>query len=187
MKQFLPSITVITTLFSLLVSAEPSPPYAVNLSVDLLGSPIDNEPINANGGKFWIGKPTSQYCPPNVEQAGDCPLGNDTSVWVNNDSATSSLNVVVPGGQQIYIAPDSSLSFTQPHSAYIPPGSIVVGFTVQGNQLLFPTRSFVACLSYDSVWQIFVPLKISQIALSGPCVQIKVSTSPAKYPVWEYN
>lgn len=36
---------------------------------------------------------------------------------------------MVPGGQAIYVAPDGALSFTQAHSAYIPPGSAVTGFS----------------------------------------------------------
>lgn len=32
-------------------------------------------------------------------------------------------DVVVPGGQSIYVAPSGALSFTTPHSGYIPAGS----------------------------------------------------------------
>tara|TARA_R110002003_G_scaffold63_7_gene5852 strand:+ start:13686 stop:14000 length:315 start_codon:yes stop_codon:yes gene_type:complete len=64
---------------------------------------------------------------------------------------TLSLGVIVPGGQQVYVAPDGALSYTQAHSAYIPTGSIVDGFSREypaaGQQfgyLNFDT-GFVAC------------------------------------------
>lgn len=37
----------------------------------------------------------------------------------------------MPGGQQVYIDPRGLLSFTQAHSASIPRGSIVDGFTLK--------------------------------------------------------
>jgi hypothetical protein len=59
--------------------------------------------------------------------------------------------VIVPGGQQVYVAPDGALSYTGAHSAYIPTGSIVDGFSREqpsgGSQfgtLNFDT-GFVAC------------------------------------------
>ncbi|KAI1424552.1 hypothetical protein F5Y12DRAFT_715126 [Xylaria sp. FL1777] len=55
-------------------------------------------PINASGGKFYVNRATSTYCPSGVS------------------------------GLDFYIAPDGSLSYTQAHSAYIPAGSTVTGF-----------------------------------------------------------
>ncbi|KAG5986150.1 hypothetical protein E4U43_005640, partial [Claviceps pusilla] len=95
-------------------------------------------------------------------------------------------NVIVPGGQQIYIAPDSSLSFTRPHSAYIPPGSVVTGFTLQDNELVSPSRFFTACAD-DDAWKVYVPLETSDIAISRRCIAaFRVATAPATNPVWEY-
>lgn len=37
--------------------------------------------INANGGYFWIGKPTTSYCP--LFSASLCPKGIDTSFYVD--------------------------------------------------------------------------------------------------------
>lgn len=36
---------------------------------------------------------------------------------------TKDQDVIVPGGQSIYVDPKGALSFTAPHSAYMPPGS----------------------------------------------------------------
>ncbi|KAI1292388.1 hypothetical protein F5Y03DRAFT_375970 [Xylaria venustula] len=86
--------------------------------------------INASGGKFYVNRDTSTYCPTGVSGL-DCThfTGTDTTFGIGADSTTMSLDVTVPGGQQVYLAPDGSLSYTQAHSAYIPPGSIVTGFS----------------------------------------------------------
>ena len=38
------------------------------------------------------------------------------------------MNVVVPGGQSVYVAPDGAVGYTIAHSAAIPSGSIVEPF-----------------------------------------------------------
>ena len=38
-------------------------------------------------------------------------------------------SVVVPGGQQTYVAPNGEVKYTQAHSASQPPGSFISGFT----------------------------------------------------------
>lgn len=57
------------------------------------------EAIQANGGRFWLGKKPSAYCPSDVADL-DCTLypGDRTVFAGGNDSI--SLNVAVPGGQQ---------------------------------------------------------------------------------------
>ncbi|KAH7350285.1 hypothetical protein BKA66DRAFT_431415 [Pyrenochaeta sp. MPI-SDFR-AT-0127] len=112
-------------------------------------SPVHLLPLTARGGKFYLGGPgPSSYCP--VAQVGDaCPPGNET-VLAGGDK-TLGLGVIVPGGQQVYVAPDGALSYTVAHSAYIPTGSIIDKFSRQapadGQQfgyLNFDT-GFVAC------------------------------------------
>ena len=112
-------------------------------------SPIHLQSLTARGGKFYLGGPgPSSYCP--VEQVGSaCPPGN-TTVLAGGDK-TLSLGVIVPGGQQVYVAPDGSLSYTGAHSGFIPTGSVVDGFSREqptaGQQfgyLNFDT-GFVAC------------------------------------------
>ncbi|OTA55462.1 hypothetical protein K449DRAFT_438684 [Hypoxylon sp. EC38] len=84
--------------------------------------------INANDGKFWINKDTTADCPSDVEGL-DCSAypGSDTIFIEGN--GTISLNVGVPGGQQVYVADDGSLSYTAPHSGALPPGSNATGFS----------------------------------------------------------
>ena len=111
-------------------------------------SPIHLLPLTARGGKFYLGGGgPSTYCPDNVKP--NCPSGNST-VLAGGDE-TLSLGVVVPGGQQVYVAPDGALSYTVAHSAYIPQGSTIDQFSrtapSNGNSfgyLNFET-GFVAC------------------------------------------
>lgn len=113
-------------------------------------SPIHLLPVNARGGKFYIGAgPPSSYCPAETIGAANCPPGTET-VFAGGDK-TLSLGVVVPGGQQVYVAPDGSLSYTTAHSAYTPAGSILDQFSKtapnSGNNLgtLSFETGFVAC------------------------------------------
>ena len=111
-------------------------------------SPIHLLPLTARNGKFYLGAgaPTS-YCPPNLP-AGACPAG-DSTVFSGGDG-TLGLGVVVPGGQQVYVAANGELSYTLPHSAAIPAGAVVDQFskTAPGahnlGTLSFET-GFVAC------------------------------------------
>ncbi|TAQ89301.1 hypothetical protein B7494_g2386 [Chlorociboria aeruginascens] len=82
--------------------------------------------IAANGGLFWIGKDTASYCP--AVDGIDCDdyPGDSTVLAGGND--TLSLDVVVPGGQQVYVGPDGALGYTLPHSVYMPNGSVTTGF-----------------------------------------------------------
>lgn len=110
-------------------------------------SPIHLLPLTARNGKFYLGagNPTSS-CPESV--GSSCPPG--TSTVFMGGSGTLGLGVVVPGGQQIYVAQNGELSYTVPHSAAIPNGAIVDQFskTAPGSNnlgtLSFET-GFVAC------------------------------------------
>jgi hypothetical protein len=90
-------------------------------------SPIHLLPLTARGGKFYLGGGApSSYCPTEIG-AENCPPGNST-VLAGGDN-TLSLGVLVPGGQQVYVDADGSLSYTQAHSAYLPEGSVREGFS----------------------------------------------------------
>lgn len=87
--------------------------------------PIHGQPITAGGLRWKIGGTTSSYCPTQVGSA--CPAGNITTMVATEGRV--SMNVMVPGGQQAYLAPDWNMGYTQAHSAYIPSGSVVTGFS----------------------------------------------------------
>lgn len=112
-------------------------------------SPIHLSALTARGGKFYLGGPgPTSYCPESVG-AANCPPGNETVLVGGNGGL--SLGVVVPGGQQVYVAPGGALSYTIAHSANIPAGSIVNDFSREGpsGSAQFGTLSFetgfVAC------------------------------------------
>ncbi|KAI2787260.1 hypothetical protein POX_f07623 [Penicillium oxalicum] len=93
------------------------------------GSPIHFLPMTAADSKFWLGGESRTYCPtlvPNCAQRT-----NETVLF-----GERGLDVIVPGGQALYVDRTGALSFTRPHSSYIPPGSSVGPFKVH------PGRNF---------------------------------------------
>lgn len=90
------------------------------------GSPIHYLPLTASGGHFWLGGKSQTYCPSSV--GSSCYKQNDTIIHGGNF-----LDVIVPGGQEIYVDGTGALSFTQPHSAYMP-GSVTGQFKYSSSQ-----------------------------------------------------
>ncbi|KAI0889235.1 uncharacterized protein GGS22DRAFT_68977 [Annulohypoxylon maeteangense] len=84
--------------------------------------------INANGGKFFVNRNASTYCPDTVEEL-DCSAYPGTRTVFSGGNNTVFLDVAVPGGQQVYVDVDGSLSYTVPHSAYMPEGSNATGWS----------------------------------------------------------
>ncbi|KAJ5123099.1 hypothetical protein N7448_009196 [Penicillium atrosanguineum] len=80
------------------------------------GSDIHFLPLTASGGHFWLGGKSQTYCPSSV--GASCGKQDDAIIYGGN-----ALDVIVPGGQQIYVDGSGALSFTVPHSGYIPAGS----------------------------------------------------------------
>jgi uncharacterized protein YfaP (DUF2135 family) len=74
---------------------------------------------------------------------------------------TLSLGVVVPGGQEVYVAPGGALSYTQAHSVAVPDGSVRDAFSKEapsnGNQFgyLKYGEGFVACPAGKEGYQVF--------------------------------
>ncbi|KAJ5698948.1 hypothetical protein N7462_000953 [Penicillium macrosclerotiorum] len=93
------------------------------------GSPIHLTPLSASGSHFYLGSSQSQtYCPSEV--VSGCSKRTNETILIG----TNFLDVVVPGGQSIYVDPSGALSFTSPHSGYIPPGSSQGPFQVKPGQ-----------------------------------------------------
>ncbi|RHZ56587.1 IgE-binding protein [Aspergillus thermomutatus] len=122
-------LSVVASVSSLLVGAHSLPTARANdngpfqvMSIRS-GSPIQYLGMTASGNSFWLGGETTTYCPDVVKQQGGCPDGTQTVLYTN------ALDVSVPGGQQIYVDPSGAVKFTTAHSAYMPPGSAVGGFS----------------------------------------------------------
>ncbi|KAI0543238.1 hypothetical protein GGR58DRAFT_496698 [Xylaria digitata] len=142
--------------------------------------------VSASGGKFYIGRPTHTYCPGGVV---DCShyTGTETVFHPVYDSRLA-LQVDVPGGQRVYVAPDGSLSFTQAHSAYIPPGSTEVGFSheecVKSDEtyLLITDLKWYICPLLDRTYQLY-----ASGAPFGDCSEAEIRTyAPDQGEVWQY-
>ncbi|KAJ5180139.1 hypothetical protein N7492_003349 [Penicillium capsulatum] len=92
----------------------PNGPFTVTAARS--ASQIHFLPLTASGGHFWLGGKSQTYIPGAAPYTGK--QTNDTIL-----QGQHFLDVVVPGGQRIYIDPSGALSFTVPHSGFIAPGS----------------------------------------------------------------
>ncbi|CAI0655409.1 unnamed protein product [Colletotrichum noveboracense] len=83
---------------------------------------IHGKPINASGRRFIIGLDVPMtYCP-DVVPRDSCPPGNITTV----SGLLTGMEVMVPGGQDIYVDPEGFVGFTQAHSASWPANSTLM-------------------------------------------------------------
>ncbi|RDL31916.1 uncharacterized protein BP5553_09318 [Venustampulla echinocandica] len=148
--------------------------------------------INASGRGFWIGKDSSSYCP--VVKGLDCTAFPGTSTVFAGGSGTLSLDVAVPGGQQVFVGPDGALGYTGAHSASIPVGAVTTGFlrfqSVAGGApvpMTFEGSGFRACPvdeTQENVYQVFA----SAVGTDpGNCIQFQLRTYSAPgISAWQY-
>lgn len=99
-------------------------------------------------------------------------------------------NVEVPGGQQVYVAPNGAVSYTQAHSAYAPPGSEFSGFSLSGDVFRFGDFDFYACPPADgsSDFQLYVGFQ--QVKDNSDCIQIDLEITPSNttgFAAWQYT
>ncbi|KAH8894170.1 hypothetical protein GQ53DRAFT_821270 [Thozetella sp. PMI_491] len=152
--------------------------------------------IQANGGTFWFGKSASTYCPSDVADIDCSDYSNGQTNFIGGNE-TVSLNVAVPGGQQVYIAPDGALSYTSPHSAFKPEGSVTTGFR-KGSGTGFPDAvafwyeggKFIACPRTgddgEEIYQIFV--QTANMTSPATCITFALRTYDVGIvAAWEYS
>ncbi|KAH6663191.1 hypothetical protein B0J14DRAFT_609528 [Halenospora varia] len=119
--------------------------------------------IQANGGAFFIGKDPSSYCP---EVDGlDCTLFPGSSTVFIGGNNTLSLDVAVPGGQQVFVTPEGAIGYTPAHSTFKPTGSVLDGWDRFQSEaggapvpMNFQSNSFLACpvnATESGVYQVF--------------------------------
>jgi hypothetical protein len=104
---------------------------------------LDRSVIHASGQRFFAGLVgAATYCPDNVGDAcprninKTCVAGLMGAMAVSDTcpsmrlliSLTRHFQTMVPGGQQIFIAPSGEVSYTQAHSAAMPVGSTTEGW-----------------------------------------------------------
>lgn len=63
------------------------------------GSVFTDATIQANGGRFWLGKSASAYCPPDIAELNCAEYPGGQTVFMGGND-TLFLDVGVPGGQQ---------------------------------------------------------------------------------------
>lgn len=112
------------------------------------GSDIQYASIAANGLSFWLNKDTATYTPENVPAHTNATTSTVFTQYLSSD--TLSLLTSVPGGQQVYVAADGQLKFTQAHSASTGNGSFVQGFGIAQGHLLFENTGFVAVATNET-------------------------------------
>ncbi|OQE28377.1 hypothetical protein PENSTE_c003G04326 [Penicillium steckii] len=177
----------------LLAAAAPVEQANPNFSVMAVrsASPIHYTQLNAAGQKFWLGGKTSSYCP-HIDGL-ECPAGNQTVLA----SGGNALDVEVPGGQQVYVDPSGALSFTQAHSASIPPNSAVGSLSyVPGKPWAHYTfngwnaTGLMACPTEDNRWQVYAAMKNATVPQGnvGDCLGFSALALPYKgdVPAWQY-
>ena len=156
------------------------------------GTNVQNQAINANGQRFWIGKPTSTYCPETIS----CPSNTDVTAFAYNAAGAGlSMDDVVPGGQQVYVAADGQLGFTIAHSASIPEGASVSGFVYTSQtesgapgELTWNSFSFSACPNGDEgVYQIYADNATIANSPDSTCINIAAATlNNTVGAAWQY-
>lgn len=96
----------------------------------------------------------------------------------------------MPGGQQIYVAPNGAVSYTQAHANYAPPGSYFSGFSQKGEVLQFGDVQFYACPPADKSpdYQLFVGF--ANVEYDSACYEIELITAPGNetgFAAWQYT
>jgi len=157
---------------------------------------IDGWAVNAEGETLAIGGSTASYCPDQVKP--NCPPGTTTALVASgNGDAVFSMDVEVPGGQQVYLNPYWDIAYTQAHSAYIPPGSLTTGLAAyQGGgfvNLNGNGAGWVACPPTamgggGNVWAL-IAKNSTNAANLGLCtgVNLKVNVIAPGPAAWQYT
>ena len=152
-------------------------------------SPIHYQPINAAGLRLWIGANSAHYCPSSVQKQGGCPNTHFTNFAGGHGGL--SMGAVVPGGQQVYIDPVcGAVSYTQAHSAAMPEGAIVGGWSIEeedGFGILSWEKGLLACnTTVGGPWGIYGV--IDGVTPPGDCLGFNALTSNETKPAaWQYE
>ncbi|KAK3374824.1 carbohydrate-binding module family 52 protein [Podospora didyma] len=155
---------------------------------------INGQLVSASGQHWGLGGPTSSYCPSQV--GSSCPQGNITAIYAGNGGAA--MDVIVPGGQLVYLRPDWNVGYTQAHSAYIPPGSLTTGFAAyEGGGFVNLNGNgwgWVACPPTASgggggVWNLVAKNSTNAASLNlCTAINLKVNTLPqGTVGAWQYT
>lgn len=174
--------TILTTMAAVLPATATSTGEFSGLAVRS-GSPIHLSAINANGYNFWLGKPTSTYCPPEVSP--NCPSGNSTLFSSGNSSL--GLSVEVPGGQLAYVAADGAFGYTVPHGESAM-GNISYdgfGYADNGLHLQYKGQDWLA-VPVGNAYKVYAAA-VDKAPKNGTGFAFRVQGVPAGTGAWEYD
>lgn len=155
-------------------------------------SPIHYQSVSASDHSLWLNKPTGSFCPDNVKKIGGCPVGNTTDF--TSADGTLSMGTVVPGGQQVYIEPETgAVKYTTAHSAAVPEGAIVTGWhrSEEGSlgYLKNEKGGFVACPASGNdkdSWKVFIALECVDFA--DACLSFDaLASNLTEASAWQYT
>lgn len=190
---FLASILATTALAAPLEQRDATPGKFGMISTHSGNPNVHLRGIEASGQRFWLGRPTVTYCPSNI----DCSsfASNITSVVaIPNTASGLSMNDVVPGGQQAYVATDGQLGYTIAHSASSPAGSLRTPFlytpqaqTGSVGNLQFNAGGFAACPDATAgVYQIYASAVPGFVRKD--CIGINIATiTYTGASAWQYS
>ncbi|CAK7222061.1 hypothetical protein SCUCBS95973_004713 [Sporothrix curviconia] len=131
-------------------------PFTLSVS-NPANTAVDGLAVNACNLTWNLGVETCSYCP---DSGVECPVGNTTVISAGADgSSMTGMDVVVPGGQTVYLDSTGAVGYTQAHSASIPDGA------TQGGLVAYSGGGFVNLNSGGYGWAACPPT--SQAGGSG--------------------
>ncbi|EAW08518.1 putative IgE binding protein [Aspergillus clavatus NRRL 1] len=162
-------------IFAALAAAGNQTLFPFEVIANAPGTPVDRLRLAASNLSFSLGGQTTTFCP---LQDG-CPPGNHTVI----DASGGALDVIVPGGQRIFINPAGAVSFTQAHSTFIPPGSTLGPFFQSQGVWHFRgpgAFDFMACPTPSRIWQVFAAQRNVTVPLGNvtACVRFVAVVIP---------
>ena len=98
-------------------------------------------------------------------------------------------NVEVPGGQQVYVAPNGAVSYTSAHSGVAPPGSSFSGFSLSNDLLSFGNTDFYVCPPVDGTYDPQLYVGYQSVVARTSCYKVQVVTAPGNntgFSAWQY-
>ncbi|KAH8672018.1 hypothetical protein BGZ60DRAFT_527455 [Tricladium varicosporioides] len=122
--------------------------YYIKPTVKLNGSPLNGAAINANNGSFYIGKPTTTFCPGEIYPCQT--FSNVTAINIFQTSSAASMDAYVPGGQIVYVTVTGALGYTAAHAQNVPKDAKQKGFI--RTEVLGPKESYAMVIFLGQTW-----------------------------------
>ncbi|CZT01833.1 hypothetical protein WAI453_007935 [Rhynchosporium graminicola] len=180
-----------------LSSATPAKRFTNYFQADILagGTHIQHGSIRASGERLFINKEAAAYCEPEII---DCStVSNATTFFYNPATTGINLNVLSPGGQEVYVTNTGELGYTRPHTLAIPELAKIQGFQYTPQladgtvgSLTFENQGFDACPTGEKsnlgqdVYQLFA----RSVAGHTGCIAVTVATGGyTGLPAWAFK